>query len=82
MACKEYLQLWRIARSMREECPCKTTVKIESMPVGTQFFGLFPRYEPVPLVDHDSSPKIAIELFVEEYNKCHDRPITVDELLN
>ncbi|GEB75137.1 hypothetical protein LBR04_18760 [Levilactobacillus brevis] len=41
MACKEYLQLWRIARRMIEEYPCKTTVKIESMPVGTQFFGYF-----------------------------------------
>lgn len=82
MTYKEYLQLWRIARSMRKYYPCKTIVKIESMPVGTQFFGLFPRYETVPIVDHDSRPKIAIELFVEEYNRRHDRPITVDEFLN
>lgn len=82
MTYKEYLQLWCIARSMRKYYPCKTTVKIESMPVGTQFFGLFPRYETVSIVDHDLRPKIAIKLFVEEYNRRHDRPITVDEFLN
>lgn len=82
MAYKEYLQIWRIARSVREDYPCQTTVKIESLLVGTHFFGLFPQYEAVPLVDHDPRPKIAIKLFVEEYNKRHDRPITVDEFLN
>lgn len=81
MTDKEYLKLWRIARGLRSDYPGKTTVNIESLPVGSSLFGLFAEYEPVPIVNHDARPKIVIDLFVSEYNKRHERPITINEFI-
>lgn len=81
MTDKEYLQLWRTARELRSDYSGKTTIDIESLPVGSTFFGLLSEYEPVPIVDHDAMPKVIIDLFVSEYNQRHERPITVDDFV-
>lgn len=77
----QYLEIWRLARKFRKDYPYKETIRIKSAPYGTAFFGLFSDYVPTAFIERDPSPKIAVELFVKEYNRRHKQKMTIKEFL-